>query len=83
MVYNPPRNGKGRRKGVEHKHTKEQDDTFFASRLAELKRQLKKLGPKTKFNTATYDYIEGQIKSIEKKLNPQKTEKKAEGNVAH
>lgn len=70
MVYNPPRAGKGRRKGVEHKHTKEQDDAFFASRLAELKKSREKLGPKTKFNAPTVDYLDGQIKTLEKKVNP-------------
>lgn len=68
MVYNPPRVGGNRRKGVEHRHTKDQDTEFFASRLAELKKKLDKLGPKTKANSSDHAYLERQITMLEKKL---------------
>ena len=68
MAYSAPRNGRGnsKRKGVEHRHSKADDDKFFANRIRDLKKRLAKLDPQR--DKSNYQYVDGQIKSLEKKL---------------
>lgn len=70
MVYNPPRPGKPahKRKGAAQ-HSKEEDNAFFEKRLKELQRLFDKTPATDKSRKA---YYAGQIKSIDRRLHPEK-----------
>lgn len=81
MVYNPPRPGKPahKKKGATQ-HSKDEDNAFFEKRLKELKKLYDKTPATDKSRRAYYG---GQIKSIDRRLHPEKYDENGQLKKEH